>query len=188
VVPAARHDEAVELAVAAAAKYPTGDPTDPATRLGPLVSAGQRQRVYGYIARGEADGARLMVDGRVGQPDRGHFIGPTIFAGVDPSAVIAQEEIFGPVLSIISYVDEDDAIRIANGTVYGLSGAVWSADNDRAVAFARRLRTGQVTINGGAFNPLAPFGGYKQSGYGRELGPHGLAEFSQTKSLQLPRR
>ncbi len=185
-VPADRQSDALELAVAAATKYRPGDPTDPATRLGPLVSAAQRDRVHTYIARGVAEGARLVVDGRNGQPERGYFVGPTIFADVDPDATIAQEEIFGPVLSIIAYADEDAAVHIANGTVYGLAGAVWSADTDRAVAFARRLRTGQVDINGGSFNHLAPIGGYKQSGHGRELGTHGLAEFRETKSLQLP--
>jgi aldehyde dehydrogenase (NAD+) len=185
-VPAGRQDEAVELAIAAAAKYAPGDPTDPTTRMGPLVSGAQRDRVHGYIARGVADGARLALDGRVGMPERGYFVGPTVFAEVSPDAAIAQEEIFGPVLSIIGYADEDDAARIANNTVYGLAGAVWSADTDRAVAFARRMRTGQVDINGGPFNPLAPFGGYKQSGNGRELGPHGLTEFQELKSLQLP--
>jgi aldehyde dehydrogenase (NAD+) len=188
VVPASRHDEAVDLAVAAAAKYVPGDPTDPSTRLGPLVSAGQRERVHGYIDRGVADGARLVVDGRDDVPSPGYFVGPTVFAGVDPDATIAREEIFGPVLAILAYADEDDAVRIANATDYGLAGAVWSADVDRAVAFARRLRTGQVDINGGQFNHLAPFGGVKRSGNGsRELGPHGLAEFRTTKSLQLPR-
>ena len=187
-VPASRHDEAVELAVAASAKYPPGDPTDPATRLGPLVSAAARGRVHDYIGRGVAEGARLAIDGRdpARLPARGYFVGPTIFADVAPDATIAQEEIFGPVLSIIPYADEDDAVRIANLSPYGLAGAVWSAETDRAVAFARRLRTGQVDINGGSFNHLAPFGGYRQSGNGRELGAYGLAEFSEVKSLQLP--
>jgi aldehyde dehydrogenase (NAD+) len=186
-VPADRHDEAAELAVAAAAKYVPGDPTQPSTRLGPLVSAAQRERVHGYIDGGVADGARLVLDGRGDVPSPGYFVGPTIFAGVDPDATIAREEIFGPVLCVMAYADEDDAVRIANSTDYGLAGAVWSADVDRAVAFAGRLRTGQVDINGGSFNHLAPFGGVKQSGNGgRELGAHGLAEFRTTKSLQLP--
>ncbi len=185
-VPRRRQAEAVDIAVAAAAKYATGDPTDPTTRLGPLVSASQRERVRAFIARGVTEGADLVVDGREGQPERGYFLGATIFGNVAPDATIAQEEIFGPVLSVIPYSDEDDAVRIANGTEYGLAGAVWSADTDRAVAFARRMRTGQVDINGASFNHLAPFGGYKQSGNGRELGRHGLAEFSETKSVQLP--
>jgi acyl-CoA reductase-like NAD-dependent aldehyde dehydrogenase len=185
-VPADRQDEAIALALAAAAKYTTGDPTDPATRLGPLVSSAQRDRVLGYIAKGVEEGATLVLDGRAGQPDRGYFVGPTIFANVDPDSTIAQEEIFGPVLSIIPYADEADALRIANDTIYGLAGGVWSADTDHAVAFARRMRTGQVDINGGAFNPQAPFGGYKQSGNGRELGSEGLSEFQEVQSLQLP--
>jgi aldehyde dehydrogenase (NAD+) len=185
-VPRSRQDEAVELAVAAASKYRAGDPTDPATRLGPLVSAVQRDRVRGYIATGVAEGARLVLDGRPGQPEPGYYLGPTIFADVAPEATIAQEEIFGPVLSIIPYDDEDEAVRIANNTQYGLAGAVWSADTDRAAAVARRMRTGQVDINGGPYNHLAPFGGYRRSGIGRELGAHGYHEFCEIKSLQFP--
>ncbi|WP_433208020.1 aldehyde dehydrogenase family protein [Dactylosporangium sp. CS-047395] len=183
-VPDARYDEAVELAVAAAAKYTVGDPSDPATRLGPLASAAQRDRVLGYIERGKHDGATVAFGG--GEvPSVGYYVAPVVFADVDPGSAIAQEEIFGPVLSIIRYRDEDDALRIANGTKYGLAGAVWSADRDRAVAFARRMRTGQVDINGGAFNPQAPFGGIGHSGYGRELGVHGYEEFTAVKSVQL---
>jgi len=182
----ARQDEAVDLAREAARRYAPGDPTDPQTRLGPLVSAPQRERVLGFIERGTAEGARLILDGRVDLPERGHFVGPTVFADVAPDAAIAQEEIFGPVLSIIPYEDEDEAVAIANGTPYGLAGAVWSADPEHAQAVARRLRAGQIDINGGAFNPLAPFGGFGQSGYGRELGEHGFEEFRTTKSLQLP--
>jgi aldehyde dehydrogenase (NAD+) len=187
-VPRARHDEVVDLAVAAAAKYTVGDPTDPGTRLGPLASRAQRERVRGYISRGLAEGARLVAGGAdaAGLPERGYYVAPTVFAGVAPESTIAQEEIFGPVLCVIAYDDEDDAVRIANDTEYGLSGAVWSGDDDHAVAVARRLRTGQVDINGGTFNPLAPFGGFKHSGYGRELGRFGLEEFLQLKSLQLP--
>ncbi|HYT10106.1 MAG TPA: aldehyde dehydrogenase family protein, partial [Mycobacteriales bacterium] len=186
-VPAARHDEAVSLAVAATEKYTVGDPLAEGTRIGPLVSAAQRDRVRGYIARGAEEGAMLATGG-VEPPDgldRGFFVRPTVFAGVRPDATIAQEEIFGPVLSVIPYSSEDEAVEIANATPYGLSGAVWSADRDRAVAVARRLRTGQVDVNGGKFNPLAPFGGYKQSGTGRELGHFGLEEFLEVKSLQL---
>jgi aldehyde dehydrogenase (NAD+) len=181
------YDEAVDLAVAAAAKYPPGDPADPATRLGPLVSARQLERVRGYIARGTEEGARLVAGGA--EPpegrSRGHWIRATVFADVAPESAIAQEEIFGPVLSVLRYRDEEEALAVANGTPYGLSGAVWSADEERAVAFARRMATGQVDINGGRFNPLAPFGGWKDSGIGRELGRHGLAEYLQTKSLQF---
>ncbi|GAA2356435.1 aldehyde dehydrogenase family protein [Dactylosporangium salmoneum] len=179
-----RHDEAVELAVAAAAKYTVGDPADPATRLGPLASAAQRDRVLGYIERGLRDGA-VMAYGKAEVPSVGYYVAPVVFAGVDPDAAIAQEEIFGPVLSIIRYRDEDDAARIANATKYGLAGAVWSADRDHALAFARRMRTGQVDVNGGAFNPLAPFGGVGHSGYGRELGVHGYEEFTAVKAVQL---
>jgi aldehyde dehydrogenase (NAD+) len=185
-VPADRQDEAIAIATAAASKYTTGDPTSPETRLGPLVSSAQRTRVLNYIDKGVQEGAKLVLDGREGQPGTGYFVGPTIFANVDPHSTIAQEEIFGPVLSIIPYTDEAEALRIANDTIYGLAGGVWSADTDHAVAFARKMRTGQVDINGGAFNPLAPFGGYKQSGNGRELGNHGLSEFQETQSLQLP--
>jgi acyl-CoA reductase-like NAD-dependent aldehyde dehydrogenase len=184
-VHSSRYDEGVELAVAAAAKYPLGDPSDPATRLGPLASAAQRDQVLSYVERGVAEGA-TMVAGGGPVPERGYFVAPTVFADVAPEATIAQQEIFGPVLSILRYDDEDDAVRIANATPYGLAGGVWSASVERAVAFARRLRTGQVDINGAAFNPLAPFGGFKQSGNGRELGVHGLAEFTELKALQLP--
>ncbi|MFB7711046.1 aldehyde dehydrogenase family protein [Streptomyces sp. NPDC056105] len=172
-----QYDEAVELAGAAAAKY--GD------RLGPLVNAKQQARVRGYIEKGVEEGARLVVGGTETPHEKGYFVAPTVFADVTPEMTIAQEEIFGPVVSIIRYEDEDDALRIANGTVYGLAGAVWAADDAEAVVFARRMDTGQVDINGGRFNPLAPFGGYKQSGVGRELGSHGLTEYLQTKSLQF---
>ncbi|MGG8405137.1 aldehyde dehydrogenase family protein [Streptomyces sp. 12297] len=180
-----QYEEAVTLAAAAVARYPVGDPCDEATRLGPVVNAKQRDRVRGYIAQGVEEGARLVAGGTEAPHARGYYIAPTVFADVTPEMAIAQEEIFGPVLSILPYEDEDDALRIANGTVYGLGGAVWAADREQAVAFARRMDTGQVDINGGRFNPLAPFGGYKQSGVGRELGPHGLAEYLQTKSLQF---
>jgi aldehyde dehydrogenase (NAD+) len=165
-----------------------GDPANPNTRLGPLVSATQRERVLSYVDSGVNQGARLVLGGRdAGEmPQRGYFVAPTVFADVAPDMTIAQEEIFGPVLSIISYSDDDEAVRIANDTMYGLAGAVWSRDIDHAGAIARRLRAGQVDINGAAFNLLAPFGGYKQSGIGREGGRYGLEEFQQLKSLQLP--
>ncbi|MFG2875748.1 aldehyde dehydrogenase family protein [Streptomyces sp. NPDC048337] len=180
-----QYEEAVSLAAAAVAQYPTGDPTDSATRLGPVVNAKQHERVRGYIAKGIEEGARLVVGGPDAPHQQGYFVAPTVFADVTPDMTIAQEEIFGPVLSILPYEDEEDALRIANGTVYGLGGAVWAADEETAVAFARRMDTGQVDINGGRFNVRAPFGGYKQSGVGRELGTHGLAEYLQTKSLQF---
>lgn len=180
-IDSARYDEAVEIAVAAAAKYVPGE------RLGPVVNAKQLDRVRGYIRQGVEEGARIVAGGPDAPDDldTGYYIRPTVFADVTPEMTVAQEEIFGPVVVLIRYEDEEDALRIANGTVYGLAGAVWGADEDAAVAFARRMETGQVDINGGRFNPQAPFGGYKQSGVGRELGPHGLAEYLQTKSLQL---
>jgi aldehyde dehydrogenase (NAD+) len=186
-VASSAYDEAVGLAGQASGKYRLGDPLDPETRLGPLVADRQRTRVRGFIEAGSDEGAHLVTGGA--QPpdglDRGFFVRPTVFAEVRPEMTIAQEEIFGPVLSILRYDDEDEAVAIANGTPYGLAGAVWAADSERATQFARRLRTGQVDINGGRFNPVAPFGGYKQSGVGRELGRHGLAEFLQYKSLQF---
>ncbi|MBO0840423.1 MAG: aldehyde dehydrogenase family protein [Sciscionella sp.] len=187
VVPQAKYAEVLELITAAAAKHTVGDPHDPNTRIGPLVSARQRDRVLGFIRTGLAEGARAIVggpDADTGQ-QRGHYVAPTVLADVHPDATVAQQEIFGPVLSVIGYADEADALRIANNSDYGLAGAVWSADRDRAIAFARKVRTGSVDINGGAFNPLAPFGGYKSSGVGRELGRHGLHEYLQTKAIQL---
>jgi aldehyde dehydrogenase (NAD+) len=180
-----QYDEAVQLAVASAEGYTTGDPFEAGTRLGPLVSAAQRERVTSYIDKGVAEGARLVTGGTERRHDTGHFVEPTVFADVTTDMTIAQEEIFGPVLSILRYSDEEEALRIANDSDYGLAGAVWSGDTDHAVAFARRMQTGQVDINGGAFNPGAPFGGYKRSGVGRELGRYGVEEFCQSKSLQL---
>jgi aldehyde dehydrogenase (NAD+) len=174
-----RYEEAVELAATAVAKYVPGD------RVGPLVNAKQQERVRGYIAKGVAEGARLVAGGPDVPLESGYYVSPTIFADVTADMAVAQEEIFGPVLSLMKYDDEDEALAIANSTVYGLAGAVWAGDDAEAAAFARRMDTGQVDINGGRFNPLAPFGGYKQSGVGRELGPHGLAEYLQTKSLQF---
>jgi aldehyde dehydrogenase (NAD+) len=177
--------DAVDLAAASAEKYLAGDPLDAATRLGPLVSAGQRDRVRGYLARGTAEGARVVAGGATAAvPDRGWFVPATVLADVTPDATVAQEEIFGPVLSVLPFDDDDDAVTIANNSRYGLAGAVWSGDEERALAVARRIRTGAVDINGAAFNPLAPFGGYRQSGLGRELGPHGIAEFQQLKAIQ----
>ncbi len=186
-VPTSRYEEAVEIAQQTAERFTVGDPVEGNAKLGPLVSDAQRQRVRSYIEKGIAEGARL-VSGGVEAPeglDKGFFVRPTVFADVTNDMTIAQEEIFGPVLSIIAYEDDDDAVRIANDSPYGLAGAVWSADPERAKAVARRLRTGQVDINGGKFNHLAPFGGYKMSGNGREFGKFGLEEFLETKSLQL---
>ena len=184
-VPRARHDEAVEVAKAQLARLTLGDPFDAATRLGPLASAAQRDRVLHYIEKGRSDGATLVTGGGR-PPDRqtGYYVEPTIFANVASGMTIAQEEIFGPVLSVLPYDTEADAIRIANDSIYGLAGGVWSATKERALSVARQLRTGQVDINGGRFNALAPFGGYKKSGVGREIGPLALDEFFQLKSIQ----
>ncbi|QYC44004.1 3-succinoylsemialdehyde-pyridine dehydrogenase [Nonomuraea coxensis DSM 45129] len=180
-----QYDEAVRLAVEAARGYTVGDPFDESTRIGPLVSQVQRDRVVRYINRGQEEGARLVAGGTERPHERGFYVEPTVFAGVEPGMTIEQEEIFGPVLSVIPYVTEDEAVSIADGTRYGLAGAVWAGTEERALGLARRLRTGQVAVNGGRFNPLAPFGGYKQSGVGRELGDHGLDEYLEVKSLQL---
>jgi aldehyde dehydrogenase (NAD+) len=180
-----QYDEAVKIAAEGAAGYTTGDPNDDATRLGPLVSGAQRERVVGYIEKGLAEGARLVVGGAERPHEKGHFVSATVFADVTNDMTIAQEEIFGPVLSIIKYSDEEEALRIANDSDYGLAGAVWAGDQDRAIAFAKKMKTGQVDVNGGSFNPVAPFGGYKKSGIGRELGRYGIEEFLQPKSMQL---
>jgi aldehyde dehydrogenase (NAD+) len=184
-VHSSQYDEAVKLAAQTAESYTIGDPFDEGTRLGPLVSKAQRDRVASYIEKGKEEGARLVAGGDTQPFDKGYFVSPTVFADVTTDMTIAQEEIFGPVLSILSYDDEDEALRIANDSIYGLAGGVWSADADKATAFARKMKTGQVDINGGSFNVAAPFGGFKQSGVGRELGPFGLEEFTQPKSLQL---
>jgi aldehyde dehydrogenase (NAD+) len=185
-VPRSRLGEAEELAVQAATSYTPGDPFDSDTRLGPLVSATQRERVRKYIERGIDEGAKLLCGGANAPEglEKGYFVSPTVFSDVTADMTIAQEEIFGPVLSIIPYDSEDEAVRIANGTVYGLAGGVWAGDKEHAESVARRLRTGQVEVNGGGFNPSAPFGGYKQSGVGRELGRFGLEEYLEVKSLQ----
>jgi acyl-CoA reductase-like NAD-dependent aldehyde dehydrogenase len=180
-----RYDETVELAAKAAAKYVLGDPFDENTRIGPLVSAAQRGRVRGHIEKALADGARLVTGGLDAPvPEVGYFVAPTVFADVDPDSRLAQEEVFGPVLAVMPFDDDDHAVRIANNSDYGLAGAVWSAHEARALEVARRLRTGAVDINGGAFNPRAPFGGFKRSGFGRELGPYGVDEYLQTKAIQ----
>jgi aldehyde dehydrogenase (NAD+) len=186
-VPRDRLQEVEMIAKAVAEGSTIGDPFDESSRLGPLVSDTQRERVLGYIRTGLDEGAKLIAGGPEPPDDlpTGYFVKPTVFSEVKPDMTIAQEEIFGPVLAIIPYDSEDEAAQIANNTIYGLAGGVWSDDIEHAKQFARRLRTGQVEINGATFNPLAPFGGYKQSGHGRELGPLGLDEFFEIKSIQL---
>jgi aldehyde dehydrogenase (NAD+) len=186
-VPRSKLAEVEAIAKAAAETYTPGDPFGESTRLGPLVSEAQRERVRGFIQKGQEEGARLVTGGAEAPEglEQGYFVRPTVFSDVTTDMTIAQEEIFGPVLSILPYDDEEEAVRIANDTIYGLAGGVWSGDAERAKAVARRIRTGQVEVNGGSFNPMAPFGGYKQSGKGRELGKFGIEEYLETKSLQL---
>ncbi len=184
-VPASRYEEVKSLAQAAIAKFNVGPSLDESSRLGPLVSAAQRDRVLGFIKTGIDEGADVIAGGATAPPfAQGYFVQPTIL-GIKPTDTLAQEEIFGPVLVVICYQDEDEAVAIANSTIYGLGGAVWGGTDERAIAVARRLRTGQVDINGGLFNANAPFGGYKQSGNGRENGIYGFEEFLEYKSLQL---
>lgn len=186
-VPRSRYDEALAIAVATAEGTQVDDPSQEGMHLGPLISQAQWDRVQSYIQKGIDEGA-VVAAGGLGKPEgkeTGYFVKPTVLAEVTNDMTVAQEEIFGPVLSIIAYDDEDDAVRIANDSLYGLSGGVWSSDQERAMSVARRMRTGMVDVNGGAFNIAAPFGGYKQSGYGRENGPYGIEEFLQVKSLQM---
>jgi len=186
-VPRAKQQEATRIAKDAAESFKAGDPRQSGIKLGPLVSAAQLERVRNYIRKGVEEGATLVTGGpeRPEGLEKGYFVRPTVFGNVNNSMTIAQEEIFGPVLSIIPYDSDEEAIQIANDTIYGLAGGVWSSDPERARRVALRLRTGQVDVNGGAFNPMAPFGGYKQSGNGREFGKYGLEEFLEVKSLQM---
>ncbi len=187
IVPRSRLDEVEALAVSAVTEFVVGDPFADGTRIGPLVSKAQQERVRSYIVKGVEEGATLIAGGPE-QPEgleRGYYVKPTIFSRVTNGMTIAQEEIFGPVLSIIPVDSEEEAIAVANDSIYGLAGGVSSADPEHAKAVARRLRTGQVEINGGSFNPMAPFGGYKQSGNGRELGRFGLEEFLEVKAMQM---
>jgi aldehyde dehydrogenase (NAD+) len=185
-VPRSKLAQVEELAAGAVAGFAPGDPFEAGKLLGPLVSSVQRDRVRGYINKGIEEGAKLVAGGAEAPDglDKGFYVQPTIFSEVTPDMTIAKEEIFGPVLSIIPYDTEEEAIEIANGTPYGLAGAVSGADTGRAERVARQMRTGQVDINGGPFNPSAPFGGYKQSGIGRERGKYGLEEFVETKAMQ----
>jgi len=186
-IPEEHYAEALTIATEAAAKFAPGDPTRPETRVGPLVNAKQRDRVRGYLNDAVGEGARVVVGGAQVPEDlpTGFYVRPTILADVTTDMAVAREEIFGPVISVMSFHDAEDALRIANATEYGLAGAVWARDDNEAVDFARRMDTGQVDINGGRFNLAAPFGGYKGSGVGRELGRFGLEEYLQTKSLQF---
>jgi acyl-CoA reductase-like NAD-dependent aldehyde dehydrogenase len=186
VVPRSKLAEIEDIAVATAASFAPADPITGSSLLGPLVSAAQQQRVRDYINKGIDEGARIVCGG-VNPPEgleQGYYIEPTIFSDVTNDMTIAQEEIFGPVLSIIPYDTEDEAIAIANDSIYGLAGGVWAATDEKAFEVARKIRTGQVEINGGSFNVIAPFGGYRQSGIGRELGQHGFEEFLEVKAIQ----
>jgi aldehyde dehydrogenase (NAD+) len=187
-LPRARYEEGVALARASFEKLAYGDPTNPAHLMGPVVSRKQRERVLGYIEKGRQEGARLVTGGGVPKHlPKGFYVEPTLFADVDPDATIAQEEIFGPVLVLIPFEDDDDAVRIANRSLYGLSGAVNSASEERALAVARRIRSGTIGVNGGMwFDVDTPFGGYRQSGLGRENGLQGFEEYLETKVIALP--
>jgi betaine-aldehyde dehydrogenase len=185
--PRSRYDEVVDKLAAAVAAMPVGLPDDPGAAIGPLISEKQRERVESYIKKGIEEGARVVAGG--GRPeglDSGWFVQPTVFADVDNSMTIAQEEIFGPVLAVIPYEDEDDAVRIANDSVYGLAGSVYTSDNDKALKIARKIRTGTYAVNMYAFDPGAPFGGFKNSGIGRENGPEGIEAYCEPKSILLP--
>jgi aldehyde dehydrogenase (NAD+) len=185
--PRSRYDEIVDKVAGAVSAMPVGLPDDPATAIGPLISEKQRDRVEGYIQKGVEEGARIVTGG--GRPEGlegGWFVQPTVFADVDNSMTIAQEEIFGPVLAVIPYDTEDDAIRIANDSVYGLAGSVWTTDNNKAIEIAKQIRTGTYAVNMYGNDPCAPFGGYKNSGIGRENGPEGIDAYCESKSVLLP--
>jgi acyl-CoA reductase-like NAD-dependent aldehyde dehydrogenase len=184
-VPRKHHDEIVELVAQNFAKVRHGDPADPKTYMGPLINERQRDKVDGMVQRAVADGATLVTGGK--RMDPGYFYAPTLLTNVDPDSEIAQQEIFGPVLAVIAFDDDDDAVRIANNSIFGLAGAVFSADQDRALAVARRIRAGSFSVNGGNyFSADAPFGGFKQSGVGREMGVAGLEEFLERKTIAVP--
>jgi aldehyde dehydrogenase (NAD+) len=185
--PRSRYTEIVDTITDLARSLSIGDPLNPETKVGPLVSARQRERVEGYIAKGKSEGARMTTGGsRPAGLDRGWFVEPTVFADLDNDATISREEIFGPVLSLIPYDDEQAAVAMANDSVYGLGGSVWSSDPERAADVARRVRSGTVGVNQYVNDPVAPFGGIKQSGMGRELGPEGLHAFQVYKTIYMP--
>jgi acyl-CoA reductase-like NAD-dependent aldehyde dehydrogenase len=182
--PRSRYDEVLEVFAGLAGALQVGDSLDPETQIGPMVSARQRDRVEGYIEKGRAEGARLLTGGgRPQERERGWFVQPTVFADVDNDQTIAREEIFGPVLAVIPYEGVDQAVAIANDSEYGLGGSVWSSDHDRCEAVARRVQTGTIGINSYSLDPVAPFGGVKASGLGRELGPEGLAAYLNLQSI-----
>ncbi|GHF35945.1 betaine-aldehyde dehydrogenase [Amycolatopsis bartoniae] len=188
-VPESRHDEIVEALRAGLSSLVVGDPADPATTTGPLVSGQHRARVEGYLALAREEGARVVLGG--GRPrgfDKGYYIEPTLLDGVANSMRVAQEEIFGPVVSVITYRDIDEALRIANDSRYGLAGSIYTADHERGFELARRVRTGTITVNGAIFDTTVPFGGFKYSGIGREGGPEGLAAYTETKSVHMTNR
>jgi aldehyde dehydrogenase (NAD+) len=178
IVPESRIAQVEELAAAAAAKYAPG------SRLGPLVSAEQRKEVESFLDPAAGGASAVTVYGGAELPERGYYVSPTVISRVDPDSRLAQEEVFGPVLAILAAGSDDDAVAIANNSIYGLGGAVWGSDGDAALAVAARLQTGQVDVNGGAFNPGAPFGGFKQSGTGREIGEYGIADVCEIKAVQ----
>jgi acyl-CoA reductase-like NAD-dependent aldehyde dehydrogenase len=184
-LPASRYAEAVEIAIAEAQSLRMGDPLDPQSFLGPMCSAAQRRTVRDYIQVGQQEGARLVLGGETDEFERGFYVSPTLFADVDNRMRIAQEEIFGPVLCLIPYADEAQAIHMANDSPFGLSSGLWTGSRERALGLARQLRAGQCFLNGAAFNYQAPFGGYKQSGNGREWGEEGLNEFVEVKAIQV---
>jgi acyl-CoA reductase-like NAD-dependent aldehyde dehydrogenase len=188
VVPRASLDEVVDVTRTTMAAIPYGDPTDPANLMGPLINARQREKVGGYVDRAVADGAKAVLGGR--RPEhlpRGYYYEPTILVGAHEDSEVAQDELFGPVLVVLPHDGDDDAVRVANNSIFGLSGAIMSADRDRALGVARRIRTGTMSVNGGVYyGPDAPFGGYKQSGIGREMGAAGLDEFLERKTFAEP--
>ena len=186
-VPRAKQAEVEELLKSYFEFITYGDPEAEGAIMGPQVNARQRERVLAYIEKGKAEGARVLLGGATPDHlDKGFYVQPTVFVDVTNDMAIAREEIFGPVLAVIAYEDEEDAIRIANDSDYGLSGSVWSASEERALAVARRIRTGTINVNGGNFYAAdAPFGGYKQSGVGREMGPEGFEEYLETKTIAI---